>query len=309
MKKTPKLIKEFFTFSKGERRGALVLIALILLLILFNFLYPLFIRQKQYDHSAFDSEVKLFLEEQELIDAKNKTDNQKEDFDILDMKRSVVENKLNPFPFDPNTLTHEQWLKLGLSDNEAKMIEKYRSKGGKFYDKQDFKKMYCISADEYQVLEPFIEIKLPKPEYPKDNYQKKEIIITKTEINSASIDEFIKIKGIGNYFATQIVNYRIKLGGYYMIEQLLEIPKMDTLKFNPLIPYIEVNANAIRKININKADFEQLKSHPYIGYNIALSLINYRAKHGFYNLVSDIKKSMLITDKNYYKISQYLCVE
>jgi competence protein ComEA len=309
LKRVIKEVKDFFTFSKGERRGVLVLTTLILLLILFNFLYPQFVSHQKYDHSAFDKEVKAFLNSQEIIADSQKTFLPKEDFNIMDADHSAVAQKLYPFPFDPNTLTHEQWIAIGLTEKQVKVIEKYRVKGGKYYKKEDFKKMYCISANEYEILEPFIEIKISKPEYTKSEYPKKETVITKTEINSASIEELKKIKGIGNYFATAIVEYRIKLGGYFSIMQLLEIPKMDTSRFNPLIPFLEVNPNAIRKINVNQAGFDQLKSHPYIGYNIALSLINYRTKHGNYALLSDIKKSMLINDKNYEKISYYLCVE
>jgi competence ComEA-like helix-hairpin-helix protein len=280
-----------------------------MLVIIFNYLYPFFVSHQKYDHSAFDREVNAYLKTQEVISNKPAVYKQKEDFDILEVSRSKEEHKLNPFTFDPNTLNHEQWVELGLTYKQAKVIENYRAKGGKFYIKEDFKKMYCISDAEYEILEPYIDIKITKPVYPVKEYPKKEISITKTDINSASIEELKKIKGIGNYYATQIVEYRIKLGGYYSIDQLLEIPKMDTSRLNPLVPYLEVNPNAIRKINVNKAGFDQLKMHPYIGYNIALSLINYRTKHGNYGQVNDIKKSLLINDKNYNKISPYLCVE
>jgi competence protein ComEA len=304
-----KEIMVFFTFSKSERRGILVLITLILLLILFNIVYPYFVSQKKYDYSAFDREVQAFLKTQQDSSNKRKSYPSKEDFDIIDVDRSFAEHKLTPFLFDPNTLTLEQWLTLGFTAKQAKVIENYCSKGGKFYDKEDFKKMYCISADEYAILEPFIDIKLNKPDYPKKEFTKKENVNPKTDINSASIEDLIRIKGIGNYYATKVVEYRIKLGGYYSVDQLLEIPKMDSSRLQPLLPFLEVNPNAIRKINVNQADFDQLKSHPYIGYNIALALINYRTKHGNYVQLTDIKKSMLINDKNYFKISHYLCVE
>jgi competence protein ComEA len=309
LKRVIKEIKDFFTFSKSERRGILVLISLILLLILFNFVYPYYLSHKKYDYSAFDREVQAYLKTQEVITNKPKVFSSNEDFDIMDVDRSFADHKLTPFLFDPNTLIHEQWMAMGLTTKQAKVIENYRSKGGKFYDKEDFKKMYCISADEYAILEPYIEIKLSKPVYPSKEIPKKETIISKTDINVASIGELIQIKGIGNYYATKIVEYRIKLGGYYSIDQLLEIPKMDSSRLEPLLPYLEVNSNAIRKINVNKANFDQLKSHPYIGYNIALSLINYRTKHGNYGQLIDIKKSLLINDKNYFKISPYLCIE
>lgn len=86
----------------------------------------------------------------------------------------------------------------------------------------------------------------------------------------------------------------------------MEIKHMDTIKYRLIEPYIIVNPNAVRRININKADFKTLSEHPYIGYNIAISLTNYRSKHGNYSKVEDIKKTALITDANYDKISRYL---
>ena len=65
----------------------------------------------------------------------------------------------------------------------------------------------------------------------------------------------------------------------------------------------------IQKININTVSFDELKSHPYIGYNIALSLINYRKQHGEYTVLSDIKKSALVTEDVYEKISPYLTIQ
>lgn len=302
-------MKDFFTFTKGERQGLFVLLSLMVLLILFNFLYPLFLSHKQYDFTAYDREVNDFLKSNKDSIRKNKKQFQKEDFNILDAQHSVSEQSLNPFSFDPNTMTQKEWSEMGLTNKQIKVIENYKAKGGKYFDKEDFRKMYCISASEYEILEPFIDIKIVKPDYSKKEVPKRETSINKVEINTAGFEELLKIKGIGNYFATQIIDYRTKLGGYYNVNQLLEIPKMDTSRLHPLLPYLEVNPKAIRKINVNKADLEQLKKHPYMGYNIALSLINYRTKHGNFGQLSDIKKSMLITDAVYSKISMYLCVE
>jgi len=309
LKRVIKETKDFFTFTGSERKGIFILTALILLLILFNFLYPVFISHPNYDHSAFTKEVKAFLHSQAEAKDSSSVNTQKADFDIFDADHSIAGQKLNPFVFDPNTITHEQWIAMGLSGKQAKVIENYRTKGGKFYKKEDFKKMYCISAAEYEILEPYIDIKLIRQEYPKKDFSKKETTISKTDINSASIEDLKKIRGIGDYFAKQIVEYRIKLGGYFSTEQLLEIAKMDTARLHPLLPYLEVNPKAIRKIDINKAGLDELKSHPYIGYNIALTLINYRIKHGNYAQLSDIKNVPLINDKNFKKISYYLCIE
>lgn len=62
------------------------------------------------------------------------------------------------FDFNPNTISHDSLLLLGFSDAQARGIENYRRKGGKFRRKEDFARMYTVSPEKYQELEPFIAI-------------------------------------------------------------------------------------------------------------------------------------------------------
>lgn len=309
-RKLIKYLKDYFTFNKSERRGLLVLCILILLLIIFNIILPYLKTQKKYDVTQFDNEVSEFLKTQEFVTNRPKTFRQKDPFNVFDANASAVEQKLNPFAFDPNTLPYDGFIEMGLTPKQAVTISKYRTKGGKFFKKEDLKKIYGITEKEYETLEPFIEIKPSLAVSRKrDSVFKKDAEILMVDINTATEEELKKIKGIGNYFAQQIIKYRNGLGGYNAKEQLLEVPKMDSARYAQISPFVEVNTKAVHKININMATFDQLKEHPYIGYNIALSLINYRMTHGLFQSVSDIKKSMLITEKNYPKISYYLCTQ
>ena len=300
--------KDFFTFNKSERNGIFVLSSLIFVAMLFYIFIPLFIPKKTYDAVQFDKEVSALLKERKANTKKTASYPQKESFDVFDINTSVAEQKLNPFPFDPNTMTVELWQELGLRDKQIKTIMNYRAKGGTYYKKEDFKKMYCISDEEYVILEPFIEIKISKPTYEKYTPKKEETKPLLVDINTASAEELMEIKGIGPYFSDRIIKYRLQLGGYYKIEQVMEIPKMDSIKFSAIRSFLEVNPSAIHKININTATFDALKEHPYIGYNIALALVNYRNKHGNFKQVSDIKASAMITEKIFEKIAHYLSV-
>lgn len=62
------------------------------------------------------------------------------------------------FDFNPNTISHDSLLLLGFSDAQARGIENYRRKGGKFRRKEDFARMYTVSPEKYQELEAFIVI-------------------------------------------------------------------------------------------------------------------------------------------------------
>ncbi len=309
-KKIVSHIKDYFTFNKSERRGLLVLCVLIVLLIMFNIFVPRFVSRQKYDSSGFEREVAEYLKTQEIITKKPKTFKKKDPFNVFDANGSAVEQKLSPFVFDPNTLPYEGFVEMGLTEKQALTISKYRVKGGRFRKKEDFKKIYSISESEYALLEPFIEIKaIPDGHQLQQEETQKSQPQVLLDVNTATEEELTKINGIGNYFAGQIVKYRNRLGGFYAKDQLIEVPKMDSAKLALISPFMEVNLNAVRRININKATFDELKAHPYIGHNIALSLVNYRTKHGNFTTVDDIKKSALITEKNFPKISYYLCTK
>jgi competence ComEA-like helix-hairpin-helix protein len=79
--------------------------------------------------------------------------------------------------------------------------------------------------------------------------------------------------------------------------------------FQKIKPYLQANSNAIKKININKATADELKTHPYIKYNIANPIIAYRKQHGPFEKIEDIKKVMVVTDEMYEKISPYLTTQ
>ena len=65
----------------------------------------------------------------------------------------------------------------------------------------------------------------------------------------------------------------------------------------------------VKKININNATVDELKTHPYIRYNIANAIVQYRLQHGSYKDINDIKKIMLVTDEIYNKAAPYLAVQ
>ncbi|WP_161662352.1 helix-hairpin-helix domain-containing protein [Pedobacter sp. V48] len=47
--------------------------------------------------------------------------------------------------FDPNTISVDDWQRLGLSFKQSAAILKYLEKGGKFKKTEDLKKMYTIT--------------------------------------------------------------------------------------------------------------------------------------------------------------------
>lgn len=168
-----------------------------------------------------------------------------------------VERKVESFPFDPNTVTLEELMRLGLTANQASSIDNYRRKGGRFREKQDFAKMYVVTDTLFRRLEPFIEI-------------------PKVELNGADSAALLSLRGIGPYFAGRILSYRRRTGGFYSVEQLLEIDRFDSEKLESLRPQVTIDTGGIERLDLWNEKQERLSRHPYIGPRAANAIARFK---------------------------------
>jgi len=190
--------------------------------------------------------------------------------------------KRKVFPFDPNTATKSELLSLGFSKRVAKNIINYRSKGGQFYKPSSLKKVYGMTDKFYASIAA--NIRINKAQFT-DNQSNKHSETTsikigsptknpksiwpkgmKLEINSASIEEWDRLPGIGQYFAKNIVSQREKLGGFYAVMQVAEAYRLSDSTFQVIRPFLKVDASKIQKFNPQTADFKTINRHPYITY-------------------------------------------
>ena len=202
------------------------------------------------------------------------------------------------FSFNPNHLAPGQWRKLGLTDRQIAIIENYEAKGGRFYIKTDLKKIYGITAQDYQRLEPYINL-------PNGEAEKNEAPVI-VELNSADSAKLTRINGIGAGYAIRIMRYRDRLGGFYRKEQLKEIFGIDSLLYLDIAPQVKVNAAMIRKIEINKVTLNNLLVFPYLTYKQKNALIEYRNQHGAYTSLADLKNIPIIDEGILRKIEPYI---
>jgi DNA uptake protein ComE-like DNA-binding protein len=219
------------------------------------------------------------------------------------------------FKFDPNTLDSAGWVALGFSPKQSASILKYRNAGAKFRKPEDIKKLYMMTDERYEELQPFIEIKTISDtkaerkfqEYPKWEKPTYEPIIV--ELNTADSALLVKINGVGPSYAKRILKYREQLGGYISKNQLFEMYKMDSANILPILDFVEVDTTIRVRINVNTADYKQLLNHPYIDPNLAKAIVNYRQQHGKYKKLEDLKKIQILSEEIYIKLSAYLKVE
>lgn len=312
--------KEFLTISRKNRIG---IIGLLLLLPIVFFL-PKFIpgragNNPNINDTSWIAALKQLEQKEALangsesgIDEENTRNYQ---FDRSSGSYNNQGKTGTLFYFDPNTLSFEGWEKLGIREKTIHTIQNYLSKGGRFREKEDLQKIYGLYKDQYERLAPYIVIENPeqsssnlfpneKEEQPekKKEFRRYSII----EINTADTNAFISLPGIGSKLASRIVNFREKLGGFYSIDQISEIYGLPDSTFQKIKQFLKIEGTVLKQININTATLDELRSHPYIKYQLANPIIAYRDQHGAFTKIEDIKKVFVITDDIYYKIAPYL---
>jgi DNA uptake protein ComE-like DNA-binding protein len=300
-------VKNYFNFNKGERIGIVVVIVIIIAVLAYPYFNKVAFKDNDADFLQFAKEIELF--ENSLKNA-NDSANEARRLDFQQMDRSVAQNKITPFIFNPNLLPSEQWSKMGLKDWQIKVIKNYEAKGGKYNKKEDFKRMFCISPSEYEILEPYISIPEQKNEYaerkPETKDIKKKVLI---DLNTADSVGLLTLYGIGPSFAKRIIKYRNLLGGFYSKSQLLEVYGFDQERLDKIADYCEVGATGLTKINVNKVRTDELKKHPYLDYYTAKAIVDQRVILGKFSSMQQIKEISLIHEELFAKIKNYLVIE
>ena len=298
-------IKELFTFNKAERRGIFVLALIIVLLLIYRIFGPFSTEVFVDDNSQFQEDIARFLESEKKDVSQNPEKKAKKQ--KARTRHYYEQRKLNPRPFDPNVMSYDQWIEMGLSEKQARTIEKYKAKGGHFRVAEDFRKIYCISEKEFNELSPYIII---NPEL-NDDFQepeKKEIPL-KLELNSVNEEQIQCVRGIGPAFASRIIKYRNLLGGYVELGQLMEVYGMDSIRFRQISPFFTVNPDSLHHIDLNTCSYKDLLHHPYITKQIAFAIIDYRKSSGRYTSVEELKNLKEIDEAIYQKIYRYFAAE
>jgi competence ComEA-like helix-hairpin-helix protein len=290
----------FFYFTKKERKGIIIILFFNALLLAGSLLY---------EYYFVDVTIPIAIEEADSTIIQSNTS---ELHDKNLNKNEIIpnENKKNVlFDFDPNLISIENWEYLGVSKKTALTIQKYISKGGKFREPQDLKKIWGIPESLAYQLMPYVKVKEEKKPLANSQFQqnqKQKLSAELIDLNQADSSALEKLPGIGPKLSQRIISYREKLGGFYCIEQLHEVWGLQDSILEKISNKIEIQSKGLRKININLADFNQLKSHPYIGYKTASAILNYRNQHGMFQNIEEIQKIVLIDEKIYSKIVHYL---
>lgn len=301
--------KDYFYFSKADKRAVLIWVLLICLLFAGGVLYATFKEETPLPEENL-REIDSFLasvqeQEKEFTAARR-----------ANFRKPREEAVLSSF--DPNEADSAAFVRLGLPPFMARNILRYREKGGVFRSVESFAKVYGLSTEQYETLKPYIRIgeeylpakrdTTPSParlqwmarmdslkalKYPEG---------TVIDLNEADTSELKKIPGIGGAYARQIVAYRARLGGFCKVEQLQELPFLS----KELNDWFRVDETNHPFIQVNKWGVERLRSHPYLNFYQSKAIVEHRKKYGKLKSLSQLSLYEEFTEKDLERLSPYV---
>jgi competence protein ComEA len=277
-------LKDWFGFTRRERRSSFILLLIIILIIALRYLIP---------------EKNIAIED---ISSNYLRIGYTDDYPGID---SVPAGQL--FPLDPNTATFDTLLKPGLASKGAGTLIKYRNSGGKFRNHSDMNKIYGISGEKKKCLSPFVDVASDTSVKvrPHDHQQQMSVI----DLNRCDSAMLVRLPGIGPVLSARIIKYRHLIGGFANLDQLKEVYGLPVETFDLIKTKIFVDTLLITRININSSAYKELIRLPYIERYEVISIMKYRELKGKITGIGDLIGNKLLPEDKALKIRPYIDFE
>lgn len=284
-----------FYLVKSQRLGVVALIVLIVILQLLIFTVESF--------GLKSSALKLQENEVVLL---------KLDSLCLAMERRQLERR---YSYNPNFIDDERGYRLGMKLEEIDRLLFFRGEGKFVNSAEEFQKITGVS-DEWLATHS-VDFKFPDWVNQSQNSLKyfqnskgasseKSVVVVR-DINEATAEELMVVRGIGPVLSERIVMERDKFGGFVSMEQIdfiwgispevvVEIKRY----FNVLSPISPT------RIAINDAGREELKEVPYLNYYLGMEIIKHRSRNGDLKSIDDLREIKNIPLDKLHIINLYL---
>ena len=298
--------KDFFYYSKSERRAVFALSFLIVCLLVAILLAP--------------EKETVIVEEPLAENVRTETDKVEADFFQRMVehreKKAVIKKTETPSrkvvlaPFDPNLADSIELLDLGLSPYVARNVLRYREKGGRFRTPESFARIYGLTEEQFETLRPYIRISESfRQKTDTSTYVRRDTFAvvykypkgTLVDVGVADTTELKKIPGIGSGISKAIVGYRNRLGGFYSLEQLREVRFVTP----EMMEWFKLDSISIRPLPVNRAGLDRLRNHPYLNFYQAKVILEHRKKHGEIKSLSQLSLYEEFTEKDLKRLSAY----
>jgi DNA uptake protein ComE-like DNA-binding protein len=127
----------------------------------------------------------------------------------------------------------------------------------------------------------------------------------KINLNLCDTNE-LRSLNINSRWASKIIEFRTALGGYYHINQLMDIYGFPEFFFEKLYYQSAISPTEISALGINEKSEIELMLHPYLSKKDCHAIVNYRREHGPFTSINDIFQIKTIDSLTIKKIEPYL---
>ncbi|MBC8085515.1 MAG: helix-hairpin-helix domain-containing protein [Hymenobacter sp.] len=331
--KPSRWLRRYFGFSRRETSG----FALLLLLLLACLLLPPLLRPRLATYNPAPDQQRLDVLAAELTAQRQPRSayagNSRYPRRVYPKRVRVPRVPLAPF--NPNAFTSTDWQARGLPEWLAKRLVNYRDVVGGFRAKEQLRKAYGLSDTTYARLAPYMQLpeQLPPREarasrYPAagnslfpdraaadaapGRFARKPRNLQPFDLNAADTTQLMQIRGIGRGLSARVVEYRQRLGGFLLEDQLTEIYSLRDAPdlVDSLRKYTFVRPGfAPAAVDVNNAPFEILQAHPYLGKRLARVVVAFRQQHGPFRQPTDLRQIRILDETAYAKLQPYLVIK
>ena len=226
--------------------------------------------------------------------------------------------------FDPNTVDSMTLIGFGLKGWKVRNFLHYRAAGKVFRSAEEMGKTYGWTEEDVEKVRGYVkadglfgkteknrregwkERKRREEREEGSSYTSNKFhALTKVDVNTADTAVLRRIPGVGEKISEAIVKYRKRLGGFYSVEQLMEIKIVSP----ELLDWFEVSSSDVQKISINKTSFQALNRHPYISYEQAKALLQYIRLYGKVKDEKALLETGIFTEEEVERLMPYLTFE
>jgi predicted DNA-binding helix-hairpin-helix protein len=197
-------LKEYFNYSKNERRGIFILLIIIMFLMVYRQFIPGLISLPQVDCESFRNEVDLFLKAQEALE-----------------KEKLIEI---------NAADTAALISLpGIGPYFAKRILKYRDLLGGYYTKKQLLEVYGMDSTRYGQFSKKIIIDTGK--------------IRKVSINQVEFKKLLRHPYFDYELVKCIFNFKRKRKNIRNLGEIRSLECISDSLFFKIKPYVSINSN------------------------------------------------------------------
>jgi competence protein ComEA len=150
-------------------------------------------------------------------------------------------------------------------------------------------------------------------------------VVFPLELNKATASDLKAIKGIGDAKARWIIEYREKQGAFTRVDDLLNVTGIGPKTLESIRTYLYVdltdstsssgdkivfvNPQNDTRIDINRADFDELLTLPGIGEVKAQRILEYRQNHGVFHDINELLQVSGIGNKTLEQLKPLITCE